>query len=42
MKMSRAIARRISRLEQAIGSRDDDELVEFEFSDEIRPSCERR
>jgi hypothetical protein len=34
--MTRAIARRIKRLEQAIGSRDDDELVEYELSDEAK------
>jgi hypothetical protein len=32
--MSKAIAHRIRRLEQAIGSRDGDELVEYEISDE--------
>ena len=36
MRMSKAIARRIRRLEQAIGSRDDDELVEYELSDEAK------
>jgi hypothetical protein len=34
MRMSRAIARRIRRLQQATGSRDDTELVEYELSDE--------
>jgi hypothetical protein len=34
--MSKAIARRIKRLEQAISSRDDDELVEYELSDEAK------
>jgi DNA-binding PadR family transcriptional regulator len=34
MRISRAIARRIKRLEQATGSRDHDELVEYEISDE--------
>jgi DNA-binding transcriptional LysR family regulator len=32
--MGRAIAHRIKRLEQAIGSRGGDELVEYEISDE--------
>ena len=36
MRMSRAIARRISRLEQASGRRDGDELVENELSDEAK------
>ena len=34
--MSRAIARRIRRLEQATGSRDNNELVELELSDEAK------
>ena len=34
--MSRAIARRIRRLEQATGSRDDGELVELELSDKAK------
>jgi hypothetical protein len=32
--MGSAIARRIRRLEQATGRRDDDELIEVEYSDE--------
>jgi division protein CdvB (Snf7/Vps24/ESCRT-III family) len=36
MRMSRAIARRIRRLEQATGSRDNNELVELELSDEAK------
>jgi hypothetical protein len=34
--MSRAIARRISRLERATVSREDDELIEYEHSDEAK------